>query len=127
MPPASAALPLQNARWEAFALARAAGLSQLSAYVRAGYGAWRTAASRLAAKPKVADRIAWLKAQAAEAVGSDSETAIVRLLDMADAAELSTAAGIRAAREALEEAWRRYEELCRSRAAADSDGRPRPR
>jgi hypothetical protein len=118
MPPAPA-LPLLNAHWEAFAQARTGGLSQAAAYRRAGYKPSRQAASRLAAKAPVAARIAWLRAQATHAAGSDSETAIVRLLDMADAADLSTAAGAREARDSLEEAWRLYDELCRSRVEAD--------
>jgi hypothetical protein len=98
-------------------------MTQVAAYERAGYKRSRQAASNLAKKPVVAARIAWLVDQAAKATASDSETAIVRLLDMADAADLSTAAGVRDAREALEEAWRRYGELCRSRAVSDAAGR----
>ncbi|HEY1930134.1 MAG TPA: hypothetical protein VGG92_21900 [Caulobacteraceae bacterium] len=112
-------LPLRNARREAFAQARVAGLNQTNAYERAGYKRSRQAASDLAKEAPVAARIAWLRVQAAQAAGSDSESAIVRLLDMSDAADLTTAAGIREAREALEEAWRMYGELCRSRVAAD--------
>jgi len=115
-------LPLRNARREAFAQARAAGLNQTNAYERAGYKRSRQAASALAKRPPVAARIAWLVEQAVAAAGSDSETAIVRLLDMSDAADLTTAAGVREAREALEEAWRMYGELCRSRAVADAAG-----
>jgi hypothetical protein len=115
-------LPLRNARREAFSQARAAGLNQTNAYERAGYVRSRKAASDLAKKAPVAARIRWLRAQAAQAAGSDSESAIVRLLDMSDAADLTTAAGVREAREALEEAWRMYGELCISRALADSAG-----
>jgi hypothetical protein len=117
--PEDGARPLADSRREAFALARAAGLSRIGAYRRAGYAPFRQAASRLARKPEVAARIAWLQAQEAKATGSDTETAIVRLLEMADGADLTTATGIREAREALAEARRVYIELRRLRAAAD--------
>ncbi|MBV8684994.1 MAG: hypothetical protein JO111_19135 [Caulobacteraceae bacterium] len=119
-PHPSPALPLRKSQWEAFAQAVVAGRTLVDAYEGAGYTRLYGAASHLAAKPAVARRIAWLKAPRDKAAGLDIETAIVRLLDMADAADLLTAAGVRDAREALEDAWRLYTELCRSRAAADN-------
>lgn len=121
-PPPPPELPLRNLRREAFAQARAAGLTGAAAHERAGYAGRRDGASHLNKKAEVAARIKWLKARSAGTVGSDSESTIVRLLDMADDADLSTAAGVREAREALEDAWRRYAELCKSRATADKAG-----
>ena len=120
--PNTGALPLRNSRWEAFAQRKAAGLNSAAAYRRSGYANNRKGASGLAKKPPVVARIAWLKAQAKQAAGSDSEFSIVRLLDMADAADLTTAAGVREAREALEQAWRLYVELCKTRTSVDAAG-----
>jgi hypothetical protein len=115
-----AARPLLIPRRESFALARAAGLTLIAAHTRAGYAPDRGDASHLAAKPEVAARIAWLQVQRSKAAASDTEAAIVRLLDMADGADLSTAAGIREAREALDEARRLYADLRKLRALADA-------
>lgn len=55
------ALPLANQKWEAFATARARGLSFRLAYLEAGYNGGESNASKLAQKKLVADRIAFLK------------------------------------------------------------------
>ena len=107
--------PLTNARWEAFAHALAGGASQSRAYVAAGFKPSRPAASRLAKRPVVSARVAVLKAQADRAADAELEAAILVMLDSAERAELTTAAGLRQAREARLEARRLHAELMEAR------------
>lgn len=55
------ALPLSNQRQEAFAVARARGLTLRLAYLEAGYSGGEANASALSHKKHVAERIAYLK------------------------------------------------------------------
>jgi hypothetical protein len=107
--------PLDRAQWEAFARALASGASQARAYVEAGYRPSRPAASRLAKRTKVAARVAALKAQAERAADAELEAAIMVMLESAGRADLTTAAGLREAREARLEARRLHAQLLEAR------------
>lgn len=81
-------LPLANARWEKFAHRLSWGASQAKSYLIAGFpesAGYQTSASRLARKPEVAQRVAWLKAQVAKAHIYDGQRIVERLAYMADA------------------------------------------
>ncbi len=62
-PPRSPRLPLNNAKHEAFAQARARGLEHRAAYVTAGYFPSKDRGARLQQRPDVSGRIAALAEQ----------------------------------------------------------------
>ncbi len=74
---------LPNFRQEAFAQRRAKGARLEDAYEDAGYTPSRSAASRLAARPEIADRIAELRAErdATKPKTLDHDTVISLLMD----------------------------------------------
>jgi phage terminase small subunit len=82
---------LPNFRQEAFAQARAKGERLEDAYEDAGYTPARGNASRLAARPEVADRIAEIRAERGKPKILDHDTAIDLLmrthLDLRDSAD----------------------------------------
>jgi hypothetical protein len=113
--PASGETPLALPRQEAFARAFAAGATKSGAYAQAGYRPNSSAASRLSKRAHVAARVLALRAQADRAAEAELESVIVLLLSSAARADLSTAAGLREAREARLEAMRLHGELMEER------------
>ena len=107
--------PLAPPRWEAFAQVLAAGASKSRAYVEAGFKPSRPAASRLSKRPEVSARVAVLQGQAERAADAELEAAIAVMLESAERAELTTAAGLRQAREARLEARRLHAQLMEAR------------
>lgn len=79
--------PLKNARHERFAQELAKGKSQLDAYVAADYKPNESHASRLVANGKVAERVAELKAKAAEKSVITADDIAQRLLKIAEKGE----------------------------------------
>lgn len=79
--------PLKNARHERFAQELAKGATASAAYVSAGYKPCDGHASRLAGNGKVRDRIAELKARAAERTVVSVENITLRLLKIAEKGE----------------------------------------
>ena len=73
--------PLPNFRYEAFAQARAKGARLEDAYEDAGFTPDRANASRLAARPEIADRIAELRAEYAASTTVSHDTAIGFLME----------------------------------------------
>ena len=57
--------PLRDARHEKFAQILTEGRAQSEAYAGAGFRSHKGNAARLAGRPKVRARVAWLKSQAA--------------------------------------------------------------
>jgi hypothetical protein len=110
--------PLADDRREAFARAFAGGASRTAAYARAGYLGGRSAASRLARRPEVAARVAALRRRAERMDEAEPEAAIVVLMEAAACADLTCAAGLREAREALLEARQLQGELVEERLRA---------
>lgn len=81
-------LPLKNAKWEKFAHRLSWGVSQAKSYILAGFNEAEsnaTNASRLAQKPQVSERVAWLRLQIAQAHIYDGTKIEERLAYMADA------------------------------------------
>ena len=81
-------IPLKNAKWEKFAHRLSWGVSQAKSYVIAGFPKAEsnaTNASRLAQKPAVSERVAWLRLQIAQAHIYDGTKVEERLAYMADA------------------------------------------
>jgi phage terminase small subunit len=79
--------PLKNARQERFAQELAKGQSQVEAYRIAGYKPNETHASRLVRNGKVAERVAELKAKAAEKTTVTAADITQRLLKIAEKGE----------------------------------------
>lgn len=80
--------PLKNANWEKFAHRISWGVGQAKAYEIAGYPKAESNASnasKLAKNPKVAERVEWLKLQAAQRHVYDQQRIKERLAYMADA------------------------------------------
>ena len=113
--------PLALPRQEAFARAFAAGATKIGAYVQAGYRPNTSAASRLSKRLHVAARVLALRAQADRAAEAELESVIVFLLASAARADLTTAAGLREAREARLEAMRLHAELIEVRGEGCDD------
>lgn len=81
-------LSLKNPKYEEYAQRLSWGVPQKEAYVLAGYedtGSASTNASRIAKKPEIAERVAWLKARIAEHHIYDAARIKERLSAMADA------------------------------------------
>lgn len=81
-------LPLSNPKWEKFAHRLSWGVSQAQSYNLAGFPKAESNASnasRLAAKPQIVERVAWLKLKVAEAHIYDGTKIEERLAYMADA------------------------------------------
>jgi len=74
--------PLKDARHEKFAQLRTEGRAQSKAYAGAGFRPHKGNAARLARRPEVRARVAWLKSQAADRTG-DTVESIVRQLNEA--------------------------------------------
>jgi hypothetical protein len=104
--------PLIDPRHEAFAVARARGANRKAAYVEAGFAPHRSGGSKLAARTKVAARIAELEQEAEAMRQATVKETIVRLMGLAEAcAALKSAAGLKEAREARLEASRLLDRL----------------
>ena len=115
---------LQNLRHEAFAQARARGALLDDAYEDAGFAPDNGHASRLAKRPEVAERIAELRAELAEAGDVSVRGMIAALVRIAKAAEaLSTPAGVKEARLTMLEAFRLSDNLSTARAYERVDAR----
>ena len=98
---------LQNARHEAFAVARARGARLEDAYEDAGFVPDKAHACRLAKCAEVAERIADLRRERAEADDANPQAIIAALVRMArDAEAAKTPAGAKEARLNLLEAYR---------------------
>jgi hypothetical protein len=96
---------LQNARHEAFALARAGGAKLEDAYEDAGFAPSATHACRLARRDDVAERIAELRHERQDASHASPQAIIAALVAAArDANLLKTPAGAKEARLNLIEA-----------------------
>jgi hypothetical protein len=107
---------LQNPRHEAFAKARAEGARLQDAYEDAGFAHDRGHASRLAGQPQVAERIAELRAERADAADANPHAMIASLMRIAKACEdLATPAGLKEARLTLLEMRRPGAELAQER------------
>ena len=90
---------LPNPRHEAFAQARAQGARLEIAYEDAGFVAGQGHASRLAAQPEVAARIAEIREEQVDLHGARPQAVIAALLKIAKACEsANTAAAIKEAR-----------------------------
>ena len=113
---------LQNAQYEAFALARAKGATLNDAYEDAGYAPGNGHASRVALREEVAERIAELRSAQAEAEDASPQAIIAALVRMAKTNEgLKSVEGMKEARLNLIEAHRLLAELA-SRRATDRVG-----
>jgi hypothetical protein len=98
---------LQNARYEAFAQARARGAKLDDAYEDAGFGPANGHASRVALRSEVIERVAELRREQAEAEDASPQAIVAALVRMARASEaLNTTAGVKEARQNLLEARR---------------------
>jgi hypothetical protein len=107
---------LQNDSHEAFARARALGARLEDAYEDAGYVASCAHASRLAARPEVAARIAELRRERSSNADTSPQAVVDALFRMArDSETLKTAAGLKEARAALLEAHRLSTEMTKGR------------
>jgi dienelactone hydrolase len=113
--PAPGEATLANPAWEIFAKRRAAGATQVAAYAAAGYAGGPRCANRLANRPEVAARVAFLRRQTGRGKMADLEATIVALLDLADAADCATPGGLREARLARIDARRLHVMLLRER------------
>ena len=103
---------LQNPRHEAFARARARGVTLDAAYEMAGFAPGNGHASRLASRPKVAERIGELIVAGEQAAGADSHTVIAALLRLAEAApSVANPVAILEARLALQDVCNLLNEL----------------
>jgi phage terminase small subunit len=78
---------LSNPRHERFAQGLAQGLSASDAYVKAGYGESRSAASRLSTNVNVQARVAELQARVVENVSLTREWVIEQLIENASLAK----------------------------------------
>ena len=107
---------LDNPRYEAFAKTRAKGARLDDAYEDAGFAPGKGHASRLAARPEVAERIAELRAAGADRNminAADIATSLMRLAKAAEA--LATPAGFKEARELMLVAQRLHGEIAERR------------
>jgi hypothetical protein len=108
---------LQNAQYEAFALARAKGARLDDAYEDAGFAPGNGHASRIALRAEVAERIAELRREQAEAEDASPQATIAALVRMAKANEaLKSVEGTKEARLNLIEAHRLMADLASRRA-----------
>ena len=104
--------PLTDPRQEAFAVARARGANRKAACVEAGFAPHRSGGSKLAARPKVASRIAELEREGEMMRQATVKQTIVRLVGLAEeCATMKSAAGLKEAREAGMEASRLLDRL----------------
>lgn len=102
-------LPLDNAGWEAFAQARARGLSSQDAAAAAGYARPDEEASRLRKRPQIVERIGAIVEHRSRGGSGDLGGLIDKLIDLADGASNEKTADARTlnvARAALEGAGR---------------------
>jgi hypothetical protein len=109
--------PLTDPRYEVFAQARARGVNRLAAYVQSGFKPHRSGASKLAKRPGIALRIAYLERlneRIKEAGPAPTILALMALADSGDA--LKSAGGVKEARLARLEASRLWERLVRDQA-----------
>ncbi len=113
--PAPGEAILANPARETFAKRRAAGATQAAAYAAAGYAGGPGCANRLANRPEVAARVAFLRRQTGRAKMADLESTIIALLDLADAADCATPSGLREARLARIDARRLHVVLLKER------------
>lgn len=98
---------LANPGHEAFARARARGMTQVAAYQAAGYRPNRSSASDLARQPEVKARIAWLDRRERALAAAAPEATLTGLLAIVDAGRRASGAAcasetrltLRAARE----------------------------
>jgi hypothetical protein len=98
---------LQNAQYEAFAMARAKGARLDDAYEDAGFTPCGPNACRMAHRPEVAARIAELRRELAEAQDASPQAILAGLVRLAKASEeLKSAVGLKEARLHLIEAYR---------------------
>ncbi len=105
--PESAMPPLENARHEAFAKARAGGARLEDAYEDAGFAPDRGHACRLAQRPEVAERVAELRAANAALEDAEPRAIIAALLRLAkDNEALKSVEGSKEARANLLEVCR---------------------
>ncbi len=107
---------LENARHEAFAQARARGVSPDQAYEDAGFVPGHNHASRLSMRPEIAERIAEIRAGLSHLDDARSHGVISALLRGAKASEATaTAAALKEIRLTLLEAHRLHEGVESSR------------
>ena len=93
---------LANAKHERFAQGLAKGLTQISAYVEAGYGRSEGAASRLSRNVKIEARVAEIQERGALRAEVTVATLTADLLRLRDAGEaLKDAAGLSVARNSV--------------------------
>ena len=117
---------LFNVQHEAFARARAEGLTRRDAYVRAGYTGNSDHAYKIARRPEVKARVKELFETARWGASSDLAPVIDTLMRAAQtAAELGTAAGLNAARGLLSEAAK-LKRLLGAQAPRDDEYEPIP-
>ena len=110
---------LQNARWEAFAVARAKGAGLGATYEDAGFVVGSGNASKLAQRSEVVARIAELRDKLAVGQDASPQAIVAALVRMARAGEaLKSAEGLKEARLHLMEAHRIQSGLSRARLQA---------
>jgi hypothetical protein len=103
---------LENPRHEAFAQARARGVSPDQAYEDAGFVPGHNHASRLSMRPEIAERIAEVRAQLTHLDEARTHGVISALLRAAKASEATpTAAALKEIRLTLLEAHRLHDDL----------------
>ena len=116
---------LQNPRHEAFAQARAKGARLEDAYEDAGFTAGHGHSSRVSLQPRVAERIAELRALNARVIEANPATTIVALLDLAKVAHgFGDVASVKEARLALLDAARVHNQWEAVREQERKDARP---
>ena len=107
---------LQNARYEAFAVARAKGAGLGAAYEEAGFVGGSGNASKLAGRPDIAARVAELRDELAVGQGASPQAIVAALMRMARACEeLKSAEGLKEARLHLMEAHKIQSRLSKAR------------
>ncbi len=97
---------LTNPGWEAYAQARARGLTLADAWRAGGQRRSRVARGRVDTRPEMHNRLDELRLERAALRKAQMEETIAALVAMAESADLKTGAGIKEARAARLEAHR---------------------